>query len=86
MKTKLKLSTTILLIFGLSNLQAQTAIPAAGGAANGGGGSASYTAGQIFYRTQTDTNGNSIIEGIQQAYEIYSAVLIINQPVFLFVA
>ena len=64
------LSFAVLLIFGLSNLQAQTAIPATGGQANGSGGSTSYTVGQVVYTTNVGTNGNSIAEGVQQPYEI----------------
>jgi len=72
MKEKLKLVTiVILLIFGLSNLQAQEAIPATGGEANGSGGSASYTVGQVVYITNVGTNGNSVAEGVQQPYEIF---------------
>jgi len=70
---KLQRQIIVTLFFlGLNNLHAQTAIPAAGGAANGSGGSASYTIGQSFYTTHTGTNGYSIIEGIQQAHEIYT--------------
>ena len=69
MKIK-NLSLAVLLIFGLSNLQAQETIPATGGEANGSGGSASYTVGQVVYTTNVGTNGNSVAEGIQQPYEI----------------
>jgi len=71
MKEKLKLITfTVLLFFGLCNLQAQETIPATGGEANGSGGSASYTVGQIVYTTNVGTNGNSVAQGVQQPYEI----------------
>jgi len=71
MKDKLKLSTIILLIFfGLCNLHAQEAIPAAGGEAIGSGGSVCYTVGQVVYTTSIGTNGNSVAEGVQQPYEI----------------
>jgi len=71
MKEKLKLLTiAVLVLFGLSNLQAQEAIPATGGEASGSGGSASYTVGQVVYTTSVGTNGNSIAEGVQQPYEI----------------
>ena len=71
MKEKLKLVTfAVLLIFGLSNLQAQEAIPATGGQANGSGGSTSYTVGQVVYTTNVGTNGNSVAQGVQQPYEI----------------
>jgi len=71
MKEKLKLVTiVILLIFGQSNLQAQESIPITGGEASGSGGSASYTVGQVVYKTNVGTNGNSVVEGVQQPYEI----------------
>jgi len=60
----------VLLIFGLSNLQAQEAILATGGEASGSGGLASYTVGQVVYSTNVGTNGNSVTEGVQQPYEI----------------
>lgn len=66
----LKLSTVTLLIFGLSNLQAQEVIPATGGDASGSGGSASYTVGQVVYTTSVGTNGNSVSQGVQQPFEI----------------
>jgi len=71
MNMKIKtLSLVILLFLGLSNLQAQEAIPASGGEAGGSGGSVSYTVGQVIYTTKTGTNGNSVTEGVQQPYEI----------------
>jgi len=71
MKEKLKLiSLAGLLIFQLSSLQAQEAIPAAGGYANLSNGSISYTLGQVFYTTNMGTNSNSIAHGVQQPYEI----------------
>ena len=63
-------SLVLLLFFALSNLQAQETITPTGGEANGSGGSASYTVGQIAYTTKVGTNGNSVSEGVQQAYEI----------------
>jgi len=57
-------------IFGYGILlQAQNAIPASGGNASGGGGSASYTVGQIVYTTNSNSNG-SVAQGVQQPYEI----------------
>ena len=53
---KLKLSTVLLLSLGLTGLQAQEAILASGGDASGSGGSASYSAGQVFIQqTQVQT-------------------------------
>ncbi len=69
-KNKLKLSAIGLLIFGLSNLQAQETTTTAGGEASGSGGTASYTVGQVVYTTNTGTNGNSIAQGVQQPFEI----------------
>jgi len=68
-QTVKKLITVISLIFGLYSLQAQEAILATGGEASGGG-SASYTLGQVVYTMQTGTNGNSVAQGVQQPYEI----------------
>ena len=59
-KNKLKLGVVALLFLGLSNLQAQEAVPASGGEAGGSGGSVSYTVGQVVYTTKTGTNGNSV--------------------------
>ena len=71
MRNKLKLVTIVILSFlGLSNLQAQTAVPASGGESSGSGGSASYTVGQVVYTTNVGTNENSVAQGVQQAYEI----------------
>ena len=66
---KLKLSAVLLLGLGLTGLQAQTSINATGGDATGGGGSASYSVGQVVYTTNTGTSG-SVAQGVQQAFEI----------------
>lgn len=66
---KLKLFTLFLFTIGITGLQAQETIPAAGGNASGSGGSSSYTVGQITYSTNTGENG-SVSEGIQQPFEI----------------
>jgi len=65
-----KLITVIILIFGLTGLQAQETVPAAGGEATGSGGSASYTIGQVVYSVHTGTNGNYSVQGVQQPFEI----------------
>ncbi|NOZ46900.1 MAG: T9SS type A sorting domain-containing protein [Chlorobi bacterium] len=70
MHKKLKLSTVLLFILGLTGLQAQEAILATGGNASGSGGLASYSVGQLVYSTNNGTNGNSISEGVQQPFEI----------------
>ena len=66
---KLKLSTMLFLWFVFTGLQAQEAIPASGGNASGSGGSASYSVGQLVYKTNTSANG-SVAHGVQQPYEI----------------
>ena len=66
---KVKLSAVLLLVIGLTGLQAQEALPATGGNASGSGGSSSYTVGQVVYTTNTGTNG-SVAQGVQQPYEI----------------
>ena len=66
-----KMSSLILIsIITLSGLQAQEATTTAGGEASGSGGSSSYTVGQVVYTTQTGTNGNSVVQGVQQPFEI----------------
>ena len=66
---RLKLSTVLLLGLGLTGVQAQTGVNATGGDASGGGGSVSYSVGQVVYTTHTGTSG-SVAEGVQQPYEI----------------
>jgi hypothetical protein len=66
---KLELCAVLLLGLGLTGIYAQQAIPASGGNGSGGGGTVSYTIGQIVYSTNTGTNG-SVAEGVQQPFEI----------------
>ncbi len=67
---RLKLSATILLMFGLSTfINAQEAVASAGGDSSGSGGSVSYTIGQVFYGTTTGLSGITT-EGVQQPCEI----------------
>ena len=51
-------------------MQAQETISSTGGEASGSGGAISYTIGQTVYTTETGTGNNSIIQGVQQPYEI----------------
>jgi len=67
--TKITLSSFLLLGIKLIGLQAQQAIPAAGGNASGSGGTASYTVGQVIYTTNTGSTG-FVTQGVQQTYEI----------------
>lgn len=66
---RLQLSALLLLVLGLTGLQAQESVNASGGEAFGTGGSASYSVGQVFYRSNTGTNG-SVTQGMQQPFEI----------------
>jgi hypothetical protein len=66
---KYNLCAVLLLALGMTLLHAQESIPASGGNATGGGGSASFTLGQIVYTTNTGTNG-STAQGVQQPYEV----------------
>lgn len=66
---KLIISSFFLLSLCLIGLQAQEAIPAAGGEASSAGGSVSYSVGQIFYSIITGSDG-TVIQGVQQPYEI----------------
>jgi hypothetical protein len=54
---------------GISTLQAQEAVPAAGGTIAGSGGSVSYTVGQVTYTTNTGSGG-TLTQGVQQPYTI----------------
>ncbi len=65
----LLLAPVFLLVTGITELQAQETIPAAGSDAYGNGGSTSYTVGQLVYTTITGTE-NSMEQGVQQPYEI----------------
>jgi hypothetical protein len=66
---RMKLCAIFLLALGLKGVQAQTSEPATGGDASGSGGTVSYSIGQIFYTTNTGTNG-SVLQGVQLAFEI----------------
>jgi hypothetical protein len=67
---ELRLSTVILLCFGMFGLQAQQVVTTSGGNASGSGGSASYSVGQVVYTTNGNSNGR-VAQGVQQPYEIF---------------
>ena len=69
MQKKLKLIATLLYGLGLTGLQAQEAFTVTGGNASGSEGTVSYSVGQVFYSTNTGTNG-STAQGVQQPYGI----------------
>ena len=74
------ITTSIALIFSIG-INAQEAVPAAGGDAVGSGGSSSFTVGQVVYTTHTGTNG-SVAQGVQQSYEI-SVITGVNETEIL---
>ena len=65
---KIKL-TFLLFACCFVRLQAQQVITTAGGNAIGSGGSASYSVGQIVYKTNSGSVG-SVAQGVQQPFEI----------------
>ncbi|HAM99178.1 MAG TPA: hypothetical protein DCQ26_11275 [Marinilabiliales bacterium] len=69
MKHKKVKLTAIIAGIGVSWIQAQESVPAAGSNASGSGGSVSYSIGQMVYTTNPGTNG-SVAQGVQQPFEI----------------
>lgn len=66
----MKTGVGIFFLFVLSvSAWAQEAVVPAGGNAIGSGGSLSYSVGQLVYTVISDQN-NSIVQGVQQPYEI----------------
>ncbi len=66
-------------LFGFGfTIQAQNTIPASGGNASGGGGTVSYSVGQIVYTTNTSVSSGSVAQGVQQPFEI-SVITAIEQ-------
>lgn len=55
------LMTILLYGSGLIIMYGQQAIPAGGGNASGGGGTVSYTIGQLVYTTYTGANGSVVL-------------------------
>lgn len=70
---------SFLIFCGITTLNAQQAIVPLGGDANGANGSLSYTFGQTFYQ-ENHANKISILEGVQQAYEISIVAGISDHP------
>lgn len=60
----------IILVFWYAELSAQQAVTVSGGNFSGTQGVVSYSVGQVFYETIAGSAG-SIIQGVQQPYEIY---------------
>ena len=68
MKTLLVITFSTIFSF---TVQSQDAIAISGGDATGGGGTSSYTLGQVFY-TATTANNGSISQGVQQNFELFT--------------
>ncbi len=66
---RLLLASALLACPAITGLHAQTAISAAGGNTSGGGGTVSFTVGQIDYTTISSVN-HSVAQGVQQPFEI----------------
>jgi hypothetical protein len=72
--TKEKLINKIILTLGLIGfgyVHAQESANTSGGNATGNGGTVAYSVGQVFFTTNTESNGN-VAQGVQQIFEIYS--------------
>ena len=71
---------SFLIVFSIASLTlfGQSAVVPAGGTASGGGGSATYTVGQIADQ-RVESSGQYIIEGVQQPYE-FLTVGVDNYP------
>lgn len=66
---KTKYYVAFLFSIGMLSTNAQENTVSSGGDASGAGGTVSYSIGQSFYITSTDTSG-SVSQGVQQPYEI----------------
>lgn len=67
----------IMFLTGLA--QAQVSTIASGGNASGSGGNVSYSIGQVVYTTNTGSSG-SVMQGVQQAYEIFTVSISEKYP------
>ncbi len=66
----LSVGTFLCLLLCFSSVKAQLAIPCTGGIANGTGGSATFSIGQVNYITNLGANG-TVCQGVQHAFEIF---------------
>jgi hypothetical protein len=67
MKKTINFFSIILFCFAINAVHAQKSIVATGGTATGAGGTASFSVGQISYKSPA---GNLVSDGVQQPYEI----------------
>ncbi|MFA7272400.1 MAG: T9SS type A sorting domain-containing protein [Crocinitomicaceae bacterium] len=78
MRTKSQILLVFLpLLFG-GNLIAQSNTVSAGGEASGGGGTVSFTVGQIDYTSQSGSSG-SVHQGVQQPLEFFNLTIAENE-------
>jgi hypothetical protein len=68
---KFNVSLVVLCLFGFVTLiKAQNSISASGGNALGSGGTVSYSVGQVVYTTNISITSGSVVQGVQQPFEI----------------
>lgn len=68
MKKSISILLGVSFLIGIANIGiAQNGTVASGGVANGNGGTATYSVGEVVYKTLSG-NGGIVIEGLQQAY------------------
>jgi hypothetical protein len=80
--TKNKFKSIRMLLAGIlcvSLAQAQKSANTSGGNATGSGGNVSYSIGQVVYTTNLGSSG-SVMQGVQQAYEIFSLSINESHP------
>ena len=70
---KKKILIAVIILLTLSQANAQEALATTGGDGSGSNGNVSYSVGQVFYTTNTGTNG-SMAQGVQQPYEIQTVL------------
>ena len=71
------LSIVTFLLLTFVKTEAQETTTTSGGDASGIGGTNAYSIGQVIYTTNSSSSG-SVSQGVQQAYEIFSASIIEN--------
>lgn len=76
-KYKVRIYVVIVLSFSLFSVKAQQSVHVAGGNSIGSDGSVSYTVGQVVCSSIIANNG-SILQGVQQPYEILVVTSIEN--------
>lgn len=67
--TSFGVATLLIFTFSFSTVSAQEIVNTSGGNATGSGGSASYSVGQVVYKSHVGTSG-SVSQGVQQSYVV----------------